>query len=140
MIYFILFMLFFKSVAMIFLVFLGFYNFMQTLFKNIHQQGENSFKSIKWNKYIKDFILTHCFTTYKKNCREQKIKRHFISPDPIGGVGESPKSISSSLSARVSAHECSAASSSPVVTIVSAQLKTTIYIINIIFIICQKNK
>ena len=57
-----------------------------------------------------------------KNCRVQKINRQFISPDPIGGVGESPKSISSSLSARVSAHECSAASSSPVVTIVSAQL------------------
>ena len=60
---------------------------------------------------------------------QKKITRHLISPDPIGGVGESPKSTSSSLSARVSAQECSAASSSPVVTIVSAQLYKKSWII-----------
>ena len=50
----------------------------------------------------------------------------------MGGVGESPKSCSSSLSAKVSAHERRSASSSPVVTIVSAQLSMEKYTYNII--------
>ena len=75
------------------------------------------------NKRItkQDFFKNHSRLN-SKNVVQKMITRHLISPDPIGGVGESPKSTSSSLSAKVSAQECSAASSSPVVTIVSAQL------------------